>query len=364
MAPGLTRPCSCPTSMASVTHSDTLPPSVNPYDGDVSPGAGLEERTMNQRVWKWAIAGISLAACAEVPEDFGPQPGPEWDHCPSSESYVGDDGWKRSLFVTNEAVFCEYPYQHQSIERTLEMDRKLRVVAGNYPVPSSGSGLDFHLPVCVLDSDGPLAGATPGTVQASENTQQEGLNWWVQMEQPRAEGEGVVSARLAADSSEDRVHVAGEPAFTEGLALQLCETAECAYETSSQFAPCAFEPTTCDRFSLEDGDALILDQYLWVGQVGAGFSAITEARGRYRGTEFSVSNRDQLKMSFGHHAFTRTAMVFFDAPIGDACGLYVDEVTSSWYSDGVWTVDCEGNRLEPLEVVDESHPHQQGPCEG
>ncbi len=64
-------------------------------------------------------------------------------------------------------------------------------------------------------------------------------------------------------------------------------------------------------------------------------------------------------MTYGHHAFTRAATVFFDSPIGEACGLHVDEVTGN---SNVWTTDCEGNLLEQLTLVDEVHEYKNGPC--
>ena len=64
-------------------------------------------------------------------------------------------------------------------------------------------------------------------------------------------------------------------------------------------------------------------------------------------------------MSYGHHAFTRAAMLFFDTPIEEACGLMIDEVTGN---GEVWTVDCDGEPLEQLVITDEEHPYQSGPC--
>ena len=93
--------------------------------------------------------------------------------------------------------------------------------------------------------------------------------------------------------------------------------------------------------------------------MGMGFAKITEARGTLNGSDFSISSHSQLFMSYGHHAFTRSALVFFDEPIGEACGLYVDEVTSN---SGVWTVDCDGTPIAQLTVTEEVHEYQQGPC--
>jgi hypothetical protein len=51
-------------------------------------------------------------------------------------------------------------------------------------------------------------------------------------------------------------------------------------------------------------------------------------------------------------------MVFFDAPIGEACGLFVDEVVDDSH---VWTVDCEGALLNELTVTQQQH-YLPGAC--
>ena len=305
---------------------------------------------------------VICQGCEETPIEYGPKPGPEWDHCPSAESYVGDTSWKRELIVTNAAEFCEYPAQSQPLEQALTLNKRLRVVAGTYPLPAEGEELPFSLPVCLLDGTGPLPGVAEGSVQAGENDFGGGVEWWVNAELPRSEGAGKVIVSLRSGAEEESVTVDGTGLYGWGLNFSLCDTDACAFERLSHFATCHLEPTTCDRFTFADGDELALDQYHWVGQVGAGFAAITEARGSYAGTPFTVSQQSQLVMSYGHHAFTRSAILFFDEPIGEACGLWIDEVTASEYSDGIWTVDCDGNPITELSVVEEVHEYQQGAC--
>ena len=97
------------------------------------------------------------------------------------------------------------------------------------------------------------------------------------------------------------------------------------------------------------------------GLAGGGFAAITKARGQLYGTAFSITDKAQLFMTFGHHAFDRYAVIFFDEPIGEACGLRIDPVTEGW-GDGIWTTNCDGQPLQELTVLEEAHDYHQGPC--
>ena len=107
----------------------------------------------------WVVAAF-WQGCAEPPTDYGPPPGPEWEHCPGSDSYVGDSGWKGTLVVLNDAVYCEYPGQNQSLERALTLRKQLRVVAGSYSLPTDGKDMAFSLPICLRDEHGGLSGVS------------------------------------------------------------------------------------------------------------------------------------------------------------------------------------------------------------
>ena len=55
-------------------------------------------------------------------------------------------------------------------------------------------------------------------------------------------------------------------------------------------------------------------------------------------------------------------IIFFDEPIGAACGLRIDPVTECHECSPVWTTDCDGQPLQALTVLDEVHEYRQGPC--
>jgi len=313
------------------------------------------------------VMGLS-AACAptlkdpkdRTPVDPGPPPGPEWDHCPPPIDASDAEVWNGLLEVTNGAVYCQRPQQYDDMARALLLRKQMRLMAGRYRLPTKGEDHVIDVPFCLRDEQGPIDSPTSGTASAgTQDFFMEGLSWWVRGTQPHGT-EGAHLNWMTIGSEEDPyLLIDGSEPFSHELQISYCDMASCDWEDQSLFTACDVTPNTCDRFEMEDGDALSLDQYHWVGPVGGGFANITEARGTLSGQSFTVSNPAQLIMSYGHHAFTRSATVFFDTPIQGACGLFVDEAT---YRSTIWTVDCDGTPIDPLVVTNEVHEYQQGPC--
>ena len=141
---------------------------------------------MHHRVHTPAVLGfLCLFGCApdsapKDPVDPGPKPGPEWAHCPTTDVYEAQENWTGVLGVTNGAVYCERPQQHDDMARTLQLRRQMRLVAGRYPLPTSGDTHDIELPFCFRDDEGPLDNASAGTASAGiEEHFSEGLTWIV-----------------------------------------------------------------------------------------------------------------------------------------------------------------------------------------
>jgi len=94
--------------------------------------------------------------------------------------------------------------------------------------------------------------------------------------------------------------------------------------------------------------------------IGYRFAALQDVQGELDGTSFSIDDYWQLHLSYGHHAFTRTVMIFFDQPIGDACGLYLSEVAEGGYDDAeYYTVDCDGQQIDALTRTSEEHLYNE-----
>ena len=306
----------------------------------------------------------TLLACGgdtddTAPFEPGPDPGPEWDHCPQASEAVGDSSWKGTLNVTQEAVFCEYPVAYE-LEEAMQLRSWLKVVAGSYPIATQGTDVDFYLPVCLRDAQGPLTGTEPGNAHFFQGPGMSGEEEW-QMTAVQSFQEQSAFLRLnmnvALDGSEVLIDGSGE--YQQGMSF---ERSGDDGDPHSLFAQCQFEPNTCDRFTLADGDSLALDQYHWIGPAQGGFAAITEARGRLYGEDFTLSDPSQLFMTYIGHAFDRNGLIFFDEPIGEACGLRIEPVTECYECSPVWTADCDGQPLQELTVLEEVHEYRQGPC--
>jgi hypothetical protein len=236
----------------------------------------------------------------------------------------------------------------------------LKVVAGSYPIATGGNELDFYLPVCLRDDEGPLVGTVPGTANFFQGDGMSGLGeWHMNAVQHFSEQSAYLRLNMRVLLDGKEVLIDGSGGYNQGMFFIRSDDEG---NPRSLFAQCEFEPTTCDRFSLDDGDSLALDQYHWIGVAGGGFATITEARGRLYGTDFTITNVSQLFMTYGHHAFDRYAVIFFDEPIGEACGLRIDPVTSSSIGSPIWTADCDGQPLQALTVLDAVHEYQEGPC--
>ena len=316
---------------------------------------------MKKSVYCFATILLSLGCKAsDNPVDPGPKPGQEWDHCPDPIQSTEDENWAGQIEVTNGALYCQRPIQFDNMDKALTLTKQLRLVAGTYRLPTAGDNHAVDLPFCFRDAEGPLESTVPGIANAGTSEDfANGTSWFVNGKQNRAETTEQLDWLIRGPVDDPYILLDGTEAFSEDIRLSYCDSEACDAEERSVFSPCNLEPTTCDSFTMNDSHSLALDQYHWVGPVGSGYAHITGARGSLYGIDFNVTDHSQLIMTYGHHAFTRSGMVFFDEPIESACGLYIEEVTSN---NSIWTIDCDGNLLEELPVTDAVHEYQQGPC--
>lgn len=306
------------------------------------------------------IFGCTPTPIDRTPVDPGPSPGPDWEHCPTTAEESNPNDWAGLLEITNGALYCQRPEQHDDMTRALSLRKQMRLVAGRYPLPTRGEDHPIDLPFCFRDETGPIDALSAGTANAgNDDFFMEGPSWWVRGSQAHGDSGAHLQWMTLGPADDPYVLVDGTEAFSQDLILTYCDTATCSWEERSLFTSCDAQPNTCDRFEMEGGDSLSLDQYHWVGPVGGGFANITEARGVLYGQAFTISSPSQLFMTYGHHAFTRSGTIFFDEPIEGACGLFIDTVTER---SNIYTVDCDGTPIDPLVLTGETHEYLQGPC--
>ena len=222
---------------------------------------------MNKRnAWRLGVILIPIMACDLKPIDLydpGDPPGPEWEHCPSTDSFVGPVTGEQTLLVTNDALYCEYPAQNAPLEKALALNQQLRFVAGQYPLPEVGQTVPFGLPICLRDADGPLDGVAAGTAEALDaGFFDPSIEWMVLGSQDRMESEGSIRGPSAAQR-ESANCTDGMEGFMEA---PRCGAVRPTIATSDQslFASCTPETTTCDTFVLDGNSSPKLDQTHWV----------------------------------------------------------------------------------------------------
>ncbi|MCA9562298.1 MAG: hypothetical protein KC561_02360 [Myxococcales bacterium] len=286
----------------------------------------------------------------------------EWSHCPSGSELVQDESWEGQLSVPAAVELCGYPQMLDSLDDALASKAYFRIPQGDFRFATSPSdeGDVWFFPFCARSLSGGLANPTLGEVTTVYGESMDFAG-------------GLTGGEFATGDADPRYHLtiyhqdgvatlsAGPGTYNSGVSAHLCYGEYCSESGSVQGLSCEFEPNMCDGFTFSNG-WIWIDQYHWTGNAGSGFAAIVEASGELNGTSFSVSNYEQLVMTFGMHAFDRSALVFFDSPIGTACGLRFSEVAEYSQDRQIWTTDCDGQPLEQLTVTGEQHQYRGG-CE-
>ena len=309
------------------------------------------------------VLALLLAGCpADDDDDSAPvddiDGDADWSHCPSASTAVEDAAWGGELEVGPEALFCHHPGMFWTLDEVRGSKKIIRVVEGSYRYPLEATEEPWYLPICAWSP----GGTTPHTSEGIVSAEQAG-GWGEDIQDVSGllttdVGDGL-AVRLWIAVDDDRWEVDGTGSFGAGLSMRECVGDNCWAQGS--FEVCRLEPDMCDLWSFDRG-SIALEQHHWAGNAGSGFAALLWAGGQWDGAPFEVREYWRLHLAYGHHAFTREAMVFFDQPIGEVCGLYLSEVGSMGGDDEVYaTVDCDGAILEELTPSGHDHLYNQ-PC--
>lgn len=301
------------------------------------------------------------------PSDGGPSDagvvdqGPGFEHCPPPSAYVGDSSWPGSL-TTQGALLCAFPRMGQTPADARARKRRLKLVEGAYPFPLSVTEAPFRLPACLERRGADLPPEIlEGRVSAERRQEFDDPTerYHVTSELPLSGGRGRILFDLRAELDGTQLDLGAPVDDHARLQLTWCVTPGCFSEDDLRFLPCRLASNTCDRFDFTGGFALI-DQFHWAGQVGSGFAAGVRVRGALDGTSFDIDAYEQILVTYGHHAFLRGLTLFFDAPIGAACGLFIEEIAEVSGSDVV-LIDCAGAPIETRATTAQSHLWRE-PC--
>jgi hypothetical protein len=264
--------------------------------------------------------------------------------------------------VAADSVWCGGFDESRSMEEEMAAKALLRLVEGTYPLPTAAGDYTLALAACTRrapdlphqDMDG--AGSTTVTLNTWSGTTYTALNG----EQPMSDGTAWALQHtlwLVGDEGvePDPLVLDGGPADAvtgAGADFILVPDGGLDWDPASvHFVPC-FDADTWHRevhtVTFEGGE-ITLELWIGVSMASTEPGAFTRASGTLDGAAFDLTDYFQLIYNPEHHHFTRHFAVVFDAPIGDACALRVEQV-DPWEDDPTAVVSTAGCDLAPLET--------------
>jgi hypothetical protein len=327
--------------------SDETPAEDADVVTDVDPDAGAD-----------ADADAHAEDATDAEADGQPDP---WAHCPSASDFVGDPAWTLELRATDGAVYCATFDESRTLREELATKAVLRVVPGTYRLPTTSGDFPFFLPLCLdFGDDSPPATTGSGTVTRSTSSYG-GSNYdrnhlVIPLTDGRVEGDldpvyaGTPPPMVLDGSANDPFGDASRFHFDYCPAGE-----ECWGLGSRSFDSCTYEgtPAQFHHVVLEAGAEVHFEVRIGMSMASTEPGAFVRAWGRFGGADFDQRDYWHLVYNPTHHHIERDFAVFFDAPIGDACGLEVVnlEPWDDYAPDQAFVIDCALSRIRELTVV-------------
>lgn len=258
-----------------------------------------------------------------------------WDHC--TGAYEGDTSWVGLVKPNSNALYCSASNEARTLPEELAAKAELRVIPGSWAVPSVEGDFSLSLPVCAMRKDNAISMGGVGSTTVSPQSFAGTTYTYLDGVQPLSDSLGA-SWSLA----HTLVLVGDEGADPDPLVLDGYEnSAESGtgatfvlypeggdrYATSAMtFAPCMDPSWTNNVHTVTfEGGSIEIELYLGDDPIITAPGNFVHASGTLDGTDFDITNFYQLIYRPGHHHMTRNFAVLFDAPIGSACGLLVED---------------------------------------
>jgi hypothetical protein len=297
---------------------------------------------------------------------------PEWEYCPPSTAWVGDESWTGTVTATRDAVYCSAFDEERTLEQELAAKMYVKIPRGTYKVPVETGKYELSVPVCtktatganqpqVIEKSGianvavnPWGGHDYITVSGVQPLvlPLDGSPWWFEPEFLLVAKKGGVPNVLTLD---------GGPNLADGSSVGLWVYADGKdrYDvTTVQAKTCMDETWTKNEHRVEfDGGNIDLE--LWLGQntTQTAPGMFTEALGFFDGGAFNSRDYFQLIYRPDHHHLKRHFAVLFDSPIAGACGLRIEEIDAIDKEEPtaiVHTMNCDLSIIEEREVYKET----------
>jgi hypothetical protein len=281
-----------------------------------------------------------------------------WAGCPTEADYLGDN-WTAEILleVTDEASYCFTFDSTIAAEDQMPVKNRIRIFPGTYGLPAQNGEFDLVLPACVHFGQ-------PGeqlSLDGTGSVVQEINNDYFLMEicQPMQTGTGDPWAlHMTLGGS---LPNPGEKLVLDALALSgdgawmALHRNDCEWSEFLRYQSCHYDWVEPQRHLVQfDGGEITLT--LRLPQIDATvFGLFSQASGMLDGTAFDQQSYWKLAFYSWLHFFFCDFIVLFDDPIGQACGIKIDELLI-WGGDlnperKLELIDCDLNSIEERTIL-------------
>ena len=299
---------------------------------------------------------------------------PEWDYCPPSTAWIGDESWTGTVTANTQAVYCGAFDEERTLEQELAAKMLVKIPRGTYKVPvDAGKDYELSFPVCTKTKTGagePQIIAKPGTANV-------GVNPWGGVDYITVDGLQPLTVALDKSAwwlkqkyllvakkgeTPDVLELDGGPNGLDGSGLDLYVYADGTnyFDVTTVHAKTCNDPTwTLNTHTIEfDGGTVILELKLGENTTQTAPGMFTKAYGNIDGDAFDSDEYFQLIYLPTHHHFKRNFAVFFDSMLGKTdkiCGLKIENVDAleDTTTAIVHTINCDLSNIDEREVLSE-----------
>ncbi|MCB9759570.1 MAG: hypothetical protein H6739_06990 [Alphaproteobacteria bacterium] len=297
-------------------------------------------------------------------DDTGVELPDAWDWCPT-EAPAGQSGWSWPLEIGDRALYCGSFSEGRTLLEEIDTKAQLRLMAGTLQLPTEDvQGGEVTLPACVMMDLGEPGLITEGPGAVDSRFQEYGgityytHNFSIPMSGPNGESWELalmINGEDSGGAALDGGHwdIDSGLWFSAGLCEGSCDTGYWA----RLFDSCTFAGIDTDLHTFTfDGGTLRLELRIGASMASTEPAIFYRAEGTLDGTDFAQDDYWKLIYNPEHHHFSRDAIVFFDDPIGAACGISALNF-DPWGEEPatrIQLVDCDGAVLESRTLTDET----------
>jgi hypothetical protein len=287
-----------------------------------------------------------------------------WAWCPDPSEYVGDN-WGWTLRVSDAALYCGSFNEARTLKEEYVLKGRMRVIAGDYPVPSENGTWPFRLPVCfemLEPGDEPVHDGV-GTISSNHSEYNGGIQYRFTIVQPMRTGSGTpwdyrleLNEWIPADQTViDVLDGAWPDPYATWVTNILCHDGQqCWRNDDYQYASCHFD-TARHQWHKVDFEGGTVTYHFMMGDSMASTEpgAFVRAEGILDGVAFDQLDYYKLIYNPEHHHFTRDYAVLFDAPIAGACGLMATQMEAyePTGNEELSTIDCALNAIDKKTIT-------------